>query len=408
MNYTPVYQRTAEAIGKTARFVSSCGGTRSGKTYSNLQLLYGLALMDRVPTITSVVSETFPHLKRGAIRDFRAALGDLWDEGKWSKAGSTYTLDNGSLIEFFSADAPAKVHGPARDRLFLNEAQNIPYEIARQLFVRTRGLVLIDYNPTHSFWANERIEPRDNCVTVHSTYLDNPFLTPEQIAEIEANRDDRNWWQVYGEGKVGTLDGLVYPSFTLIDKLPDPDPMEHLEEIQGLDFGFTNDPTARVRLVVDSRRRVVYAQQRDYATRMQNRHIIESLVADGVPRSVPIYADCAEPKSIADIAEAGFNVFPADKDAPVNSDKLTFQLNWMQRWALHVTKDSVDLIRELREYTWQKDRDGKPINRPIDKFNHALDALRYALWSHFGANAGQGVYAVSKIRRNDDKRRYHH
>jgi len=196
MIYTPVYYKTQEAIYKTDRFVSSCGGTRSGKTFASLQCLFELAVQDQVPSITSVVSETFPHLKRGAIRDFQDALGDYWDEKCWSKGESIYTLPNGSIIEFFSADSPAKVHGPARDRLFLNEVQSIPYEIARQLFVRTRGLVLLDYNPTHSFWANELIELRPECVTIHSTYKDNSFLSAEQVAEIEANRRDRNWWQV--------------------------------------------------------------------------------------------------------------------------------------------------------------------------------------------------------------------
>ena len=395
MNYTPVYYRTMDAIIQTDRFVSSCGGTRSGKTYADLQCLFELALQDKSPTRTSVVSETFPHLKRGAIRDFKDAIGDAWDEACWSKGEYIYTFPhNGAFIEFFSADAPAKVHGPARDRLFINEAQSIPYETARQLFVRTSGLIILDYNPTHSFWVNEQIETRPNCVTIHSTYLDNPYLTKEQRDEIEANKADRNWWQVYGEGKIGTLEGVIY-SFDLIDEMPFGLDASSLVEVQGIDFGFTNDPTARVRCLVDTRRKVIYADQRCYETRMQNRHIIDDLQRDGVTRSTPIYADCAEPKSIADIAEAGFNVIPCDKGAPVHSDKLKFQLQWMQGWTLRVTKSSLDLINELRNYTWAKDRDGKSLNEPIDKFNHALDALRYAVWTHFGQDAGTGIYHIS-------------
>ena len=395
---TRVCDMLATAISKNERFVSSCGGTRSGKTFAALYCLYVKACKDQTPTITSVVSETFPHLRRGAIRDFQAILGDLWQDDWWSKTDCTYTLPNGSVIEFFSADSPAKVHGPARDRLFLNEAQNIPYDVARQLFVRTRSLVLLDYNPTHSFWVNEIIEARPNCITVHSTYEDNkdwktgePMLSPEQIAEIESNRNDKNWWTVYGEGKVGTLDGLIY-TFDLIDKMPEED---GLVEVQGIDFGFTNDPTARVRCLVDTKRRIVYADERCYATRMQNKHIIEDLRLDGVNRNIPIYADCAEPKSIADIAEAGFNVIPSDKGAPVRSEKLTFQIQWMQRWQLKFTKRSLNLIREARNYTWAKDKDGNPLNVPIDKFNHILDALRYSLFSHFGKDAGSGDYHIS-------------
>lgn len=394
MNYTPVYYKTMRAIAETERFVSSCGGTRSGKTFANLQALFELALQDEVPTLTSVVSETFPHLKRGAIRDFCDMLGDWYDERAWNKSDSIYTLPNGSQIEFFSADSPSKVHGPARERLFLNEVQNIPYETARQLFVRTRGLILLDYNPTHSFWVNEVIEPRDNCVTVHSTYKDNSFLSAVQVREIEDNRSDSTWWRVYGEGKVGTLEGLIF-DFEQVDALPDPEQDHNLTACQGLDFGFTNDPTARVQIVADRRKRIVWVRERCYATHMKNSHIIEDLQADGVTRREEIFADCAEPKSIAEISDAGFNVIPCDKDAPVKSDKLTFQLQWLQGWKLYVTRDSLNLIKELRNYTWAKDKDGKPQNYPIDKWNHLVDATRYACWTKFGQRAGEGEYHIT-------------
>jgi len=395
MNDTVVYQKTLDAASIAGRFVSSCGGTRSGKTFAALEWLYKRAARDKAPSINSVVSETFPHLKRGAIRDFQTLLGDRWDESCWSKGESVYTLPNGSIIEFFSADSPAKVHGPARDRLFLNEVQNIPYEIARQLFVRTRGLILMDYNPTHSFWANELIETRPECVTIHSTYKDNPFLTPEQVAEIESNRHDRNWWQVYGEGKVGTLEGLIY-TFEQIDRMPtysDEGGM-NLKEVWGMDFGFTNDPTAIVRCLVDTGRKIVYVDEKCYRTRMMNADIAALLKAEGIGPATEIYADCAEPKSIAEIRTAGLKVMPSDKDAPVRSQKLSFQLQWMQGWQLKVTKSSVNLIKELRNYTWDKDKDGNSVNYPIDTFNHLLDALRYAVWSKFGKR-GTGSYNIS-------------
>ena len=396
MIYTSVYHKTIEAIGRTERFVSSRGGTRSGKTFSNLQIIYQLALLDKKPTITSVVSETFPHLKRGAMRDFREALGDLWDDECWSKTGSMYTLRNGSLIEFFSADAPAKVHGPARDRLFLNEIQNIPYEIARQLFVRTRGLILMDYNPTASFWGNEKVETRPDCVTITSTYRDNDFLTPEQVREIESNRGDKNWWKVYGEGEFGTLDGLIY-NFDLVDSLPELE--GKLQEVWGLDFGFTQDPTAIVKIVADPRKKEAWVQEMCYETGMLNRHIVERFRSIGIDPRSPIYADCAEPKSIAEIKEAGINIIPCSKDAPVRSEKLHFQLQWMQGWTIHVTKDSLNVIKEGRNYTWEKDTDGELTNYPVDIFNHAMDAMRYALYTRFGQNAGYGQYNIHIGRR---------
>lgn len=394
-----VFGMTAQAWLEAGRFVSSCGGTRSGKTFANLQLLLYMSSIDKTPTITSVVSETMPHLKRGAIRDFRSIMGGAWDDRCWNKTDSIYTLPNGSVIEFFSADSPAKVHGPARDRLFINEAQNIPHETARQLFVRTRGKILIDYNPTHQFWVMDKVESQPTCRCVHSTYRDNcdevtgeSFLSPGQIAEIEGNRGDALWWRVYGEGKVGTVDGLIY-DFEQVDSLPD-DP--GLVDIYGLDFGFTNDPTACVHIKADTGRKVLHVDEVVYRTRMLNSDICAALQGAGVPlHGSPIYADCAEPKSIAEIAGYGFNIFPCDKDAPVRSDKLKFQILFVKGWALKVTKRSVNLIKELRNYTWAKDRDGNTLNYPIDMFNHALDAMRYGVYTHLAQRAGYGQYTIS-------------
>ena len=399
MDTTTVFTRTLEQWKKHPRYVSSCGGTRSGKTYSILQLLYLQAVKDekkgRAPAITSVVSESMPHLKRGAIRDFKSILqaDNAWDESRWSETDKTYRFANGGIIEFFSVDNAGKVYGSARDRLFVNEAQHISYEIFRQLAVRTRDRIVMDYNPTHEFWAMTKVECRPECLTIHSTYEDNEFLTDAQRAEIESNRSDRNWWTVFGEGKVGTLEGVIY-TFDTIDALPTGMEATSLTEVQGIDFGFTNDPTARVRCLADTRRKIVYASERCYATRMLNRDIVADLTADGVNRFTPIYADCAEPKSIAEIADAGFNVMPCVKGMEERK-RLTFQLHWMQGWSLRVTKDSLNMIQELRNYTWMKDRDGTPLNYPIDKFNHALDALRYAMFSHFGQDAGAGQYTIT-------------
>ena len=386
MIYTPVYYKTMDAICRTGRYVSSCGGTRSGKTFANLQAIFELAAQDSTPTLTSVVSETFPHLKRGAIRDFPVALGDYYDERCWNKSESIYRFPhNGAAIEFFSADTPSKVHGPARDRLFLNEIQNIPYEIARQLFIRTRGLVLMDYNPTATFWGNEQIESREDCITIHSTYKDNSHLTPEQVREIEANMGDSNWWKVYGLGEFGTLEGVIY-AFELIDAMPEPG---GLREVWGLDFGFTHDPTALVRVLADTGRKVAYIDERAYRTGMLNRDISAALQENNIGRGVHIWADAAEPKSIAEIGrDTGLQVLACNKSAPSNRDRLVFQIQWMQGWKFYVTKSSVNWIKEGRNYTWAKDRDGNLINQPIDTWNHLMDATRYALYSELAGNGG--------------------
>lgn len=397
MEFSGVFWKIYEAAAKRPRYISNRGGTRSGKTYSTLQFIHVLIpKADKAGDITSVVSETMPHLKRGAIRDFERIIGHpLKNDSRWNASDLVYTYDNGAKLEFFSADAPGKVMGPARKRLFVNEANHIPHETFRQLSVRTTGIIFIDYNPSETFWCIEKIEPRKNCILIITTYLDNlAFLTEQQIAEIEANKDDANWWKVYGKGEIGSVEGLIY-EFTQVDKMPEGSEASSLVEVYGLDFGFTNDPTALMRLLVDTRRKAVYIDQRLFRTGMKNPMIVDAMRADGIGSTVPIYADCAEPKSIAEIKDGGFNVIACDKDAPVKSDKLKFQLLWMQGWHYYVTKASVDTIREYRNYMWARDASGTWLNYPVGGFDHALDAIRYGLWTHFAQNPGYGQYNIS-------------
>lgn len=386
MQFSGVFWKIYDAASLHPRYISNKGGTRSTKTYSTLQFLHLLIpKVDKAGDITSVVSETIPHLKKGALRDFENIIGHpLKGDPHWNATDMVWTYDNGAKLEFFSCDNASKVHGSQRKRLFVNEANHIAYEIFRQMAVRTSSIIFLDYNPASVCWIQQNIECKDNCILIRSTYKDNPFLSQQQILEIEDNKSDKNWWKVYGEGMEGTLDGLIY-EFEQIDHMPPRNAdkpqgekteeelyADSLQEIQGIDFGFTNDPTARVQVYADPKRKHAYIRERCYRTHMQNKHIIEDMQVDNVGRRVEIYADCAEPKSIADIQDAGFNVIACDKDAPVKSDKLKFQLQWMQGWKLFVTKDSLNLIEELRNYTWAKDKDGNLLNQPIDKFNHCF------------------------------------
>lgn len=383
-----VFYKLIDAAERKPRYIVNCGGARSTKTYSTLQFLYMLICSNDGPgDTTSVVSETMPHLKRGAIRDFETMMGTpLKSLDGWNASDCIYTFSNGARLEFFSADAPGKVQGPQRKRLFVNEGNHIPFDTFRQLAVRTSGVIFIDYNPSSTCWINERIEPRDNCIRIHSTYKDNPFLTPEQVAEIESNKSDAKWWEVYGEGKMGSLDGLIY-SFTQIDRLP-----EGLQEVWGIDFGF-NDPTCILQLMADPRKKEAYIRQCAYRSHMRNADIADALNAENIGRGVNIWADAAEPKSIAEIADATkLKIRPCDKSAPVRSDKRKFQLQWMQGWQLFVTKDSVELIRDLRNYTYEKDGDGNYLAIPVHTFSHGPDAMRYALFSEFASRVGYGQY----------------
>ena len=391
MQTTNTFDKICAALVDSPRYIDNRGGARSGKTYAELQLASILAREDKMPTITSVVSENLPHLKRGAIRDFRSALCEagMWDENRWNKTECIYTFNSGSIIEFFGADVPAKLQGPARDRLIINEANRVEWEAARQLMVRTSGLVIYDYNPSAPFWGTDEIPKRDRYKLVHTTYKDNDFLPDEVRREIEANKGTGNWWRVYGLGLIGQVEGQVF-DFKVVDDMPDP--LGYIET-WGLDFGFSNDPTTIIRCLVHTGRREIYADQLCWTTGMTNPDIADALKGFGIqaPGAGPtVWADCAEPKSIEEVKRYGLNIKPCDKRVAVRE-----QIQALQPWTIYVTRRSVDLINEGRKYLFKQRSDGTYTNEPIDFFNHGIDALRYACYTGVALAAGRGTYNLS-------------
>ena len=380
-------EKLLPAWNEGKRFLDVCGGTRSGKTYAVLQLLILVVANDKTATINSVCAETMPQLKRGAIRDFQSIMrkAEIWNDACWNKTDSIYTFPNGAVLEFFSLDSDGKVHGLARDRLFIDEAQNVSWEVVRQLLVRTRGRVVFGYNPTREFWVHTEIQPRPECVSINSTYKDNEFLSPEQVAEIEANRKDVRWWRVYGEGKVGAYEGVIY-DFEQIDTMPDKGGMV---EVYGIDFGFTHDPSVAVRCFIHTGRREIYAEQLFYRTQMLNSDIVAELKAQGVPMNAIIIADSAEPKSIEEIRRAGYR----NIEGAYKATRLAEQIAHIKQYKLFVTKSSVEAVRELRQFVWATDKDGRQLNEPMRGGDHFADAMRYAV---FGTSTGnRGNYRIS-------------
>ena len=379
METTRVFDEIAKAYRDGYRGVDSRGGTRSTKTYSALQFLVFLAVGLVTKKVISVVSETLPHLKKGAIRDFEEILqkeglisGPLRDAPRWNATDCFYQFPNGTIIEFFSADSPGKVHGPSRDILFINEGQNIRWETANQLMIRTREFVIVDYNPTHEFWAHTELATDPRFKQIVSTYKDNRFLTPAQVEDIERGKKNANWWRVYGLGLTGQLEGVIY-QFEQIDRMPD---NAGLVRIGGLDYGFTNSKTAGVDILADVRRKRLYLDEMFYGGGMHNFDIIAALNAHGFPKKGPrLYADCAEPKANSEIKLAGFNVWPSDK-----GKEITYQISFIQGWEIYVTKTSTNIIHEFRNYLWDTDRDGNRLNHPIKEFDHAMDAFRYGVF----------------------------
>ena len=332
----------------------------------------------------SVVSESVPHLRRGAIRDFlkiMIAIGNSLTN--WNKSTLIYYFDNGSFIEFFSADQSDKLRGARRDILFVNEANNINWESYHQMSVRTRKFIYIDYNPTQEFWAHTELIGRDGTDFVILTYKDNEALEPAIVKEIEAARDKAkdspywlNWWNVYGLGQTGSLQGVIFSNWTQCDKMPE----TWKWKAYGIDWGFTNDPTAVVEVCEFDGK--LWINEILYEKGLTNADIADKL--DGF-RGQEFIADSAEPKSIEDIRRRGFRIRPCEK----GRDSIRSGIDKLQQYQLMVTSNSVNLIKEFRGYTWATDRTGKETGEPIDNMNHAIDAVRYTAMEKLKARSGQ-------------------
>ena len=364
-----IFNATAVAMRDNTVVVNK-GGTRSGKTWSLLQLCYNL-IIKKHGYLVSVVGETMPFLKRGAMRDFKAMLGDEWHDEWWNASDKVYTIPTTkSSLEFFSADNEGKVHGSARDVLFINECYFVDWEIYRQLAVRTRKRILLDYNPRSRFWVDEHLIGKEGVALIHSTYKDNPHLTPMQVAMIESNKGDENWWRVYGKGETGSVEGLIYTNWQTVDAMP----TAYKREFICIDFGFTNDPTAILRVRLSGGE--LWVDEIAYRTGMLNQDIVKSLKDAGVQRGAQIVCDSAEQKSIAEINNlGGFRAVPVAK----GRGSVTAGITAVQAYKLNVTKASLGTIDELRNYSWRRDINGSYINEPVDRYNHALDALRYGV-----------------------------
>lgn len=371
MNVTYTFEKLLAAfVDPRIRGVALKGGTRSGKTWATLQMLHILCSNSEKPLIVSCVAATLPMVKRGMQRDFKQMLASegVWGENAFNKTEGCYTYPNGCMIEFFGVDNASKVHGPARDILFVNEAQGIPREIFRQLDIRTRKKVIIDFNPVRKFWGETEFVG-DRYVTIHSTYKDNPYLTKEQVGAIEKNKNDTNWWRVYGEGETGGVEGNVYPSYEVIDELPE----TFTGRCIGLDFGFVNDPTA----IVDIRFEGwdLYIDLLCYETGLLNSAIADYLTSQGLNRVVTV-CDSAEQKSIVELQQRRIKAIPCVK----GRGSISAGIAQVSQFKLHVTKRSVKMLDELDNYKWIKDETTDTYtNEPIDAWNHSLDALRYGV-----------------------------
>lgn len=367
-----MYQRTTattKIFDLNKRIRAVCGGTSASKTVSILIYLIDYAIA-KPNTSISVVSESFPHLKRGAIRDFTEIMKDhgYWHESLWNATDKMFQFPNGSFIEFFSADQPDKVRGPRRHILFINECNNVPYETFDQLEIRTRDQIWLDWNPTNEFWFYDKVKERDDVDFITLTYKDNEALDEQIVKSIESHKENRNWWQVYGLGQLGDVEGKIYRNWPIIDDIPE----EARLERYCIDFGYSLDPTAIIAIYYWNNAFIL--DELMYNKGLSNKQIADVILNQG--QDVVTVADSAEPKSIDELRMYGVAAIPARK----GKDSILNGILHVQSQKIFVTKRSTNIIKENRNYMWKRFPDGRIDGRhPEDVFNHAMDALRYGL-----------------------------
>ena len=353
------------------RTVVNQGGTSSGKTYSLMQVLYVLAMSESAQVIT-IVGQDVPNLKKGAYRDANTIRNNNPILQKWfpdvNEGGRLIKCVNGSILEFSSFKDAQDAKSGKRDYLFINEANGISYEIYWQLAMRTRKKVFLDYNPSARFWVHDEVIGRENVKLIISDHRKNYFLTKEEHDRIEGI-EDKELWKVYARGLTGMIDGLVLTNWDICDQLPPEE--EWKMSCFGLDFGFSNDPSALERVVLAHGE--LWIDELIYSTGLTNPDIAVRAKEQGVSSQQQIIADCAEPKSIRELQAAGLWVTPSTK----GNDSIVAGLDILKRYRLHVTRRSQGLISNLRAYKWGKDKDGNNTNKPEDKNNHGIDAIRY-------------------------------
>jgi len=370
------YTTAIDKIRKLNKFVKGIqGGTSAGKTFGILPIIIDYATRNPNKDI-SIVAESFPHLRRGAMKDFKKIMYETgrWIEEHWRATDSTYTFSNRTTIEFFSADNDAKLRGARRDILYMNEANNMTFHAYTELASRTKEAIYLDWNPVSPFWFHEELANDDDVDMLIIDYRDNEAC-PESALNFILKAKEKaanssfwaNWYNVYGLGQIGSLQGIVFENWKQCDDIP-----KEAEFIAyGMDWGFTNDPTTLT--AVYRYDKALYLKELLYQTGLTNSDIINKLQSLGIKQNQMIVADSAEPKSIEDIRRAGYRIEGAKKGA----DSIRNSIDTLQQYQLYITKDSLNAIKEARNYKWDTDKEGNKLNVPIDDFNHFWDSVRY-------------------------------
>lgn len=365
---------TRKIFSLKKRIRGVAGGTSASKTISILVWIIDYCQSQQGnEKLVHVVSESFPHLEMGAMLDFANIMKDrgYWNDDRWHGTLHTYTFETGNKVRFMSVDTYGKAHGPRRDVLFINEANNLEFKIVDQLITRTREIVWLDWNPSEEFYFyTEMLPNRSDIDFITLTYKDNEALDQTTVDEIESHRNNKNWWTVYGLGQLGAIESRIYSGWNIIDDVPH----EARLERRGLDFGYTNDPTAIIDIYYYNGGYIL--DEVLYRKGQSNKQIADVLNNLSDTGCLTI-ADSSEPKSIDEIKIYGVNIMPCVK----GPGSILTGIQFVQSQKISMTKRSVNLIKEYRNYLWMTDKDGKIINEPEGGFDHGMDAARYGLTS---------------------------
>ena len=370
-----------DLINSKKRFKVHQGGTRSGKTFAACQYLTYLLTTSKEPLVISIIRKTLPALKGSVLRDFVLILQQtgLYFEGTHNKAENTFIYGQ-HTVEFLSVDEPQKIRGRKRNIAFLNEANELNIEDFRQINMRCTDFLILDFNPSDPVhWIYDEIIPREDCDTWITTYKDNKFLSKDLVFEIERMREkDPDYWRVYGEGQKAVYSARqIFNNWNFIpyDEFPEFDPAA--EAVIGLDFGFSNDESAAT--LIFKKNDKLFIHELLYKKGMTNSDLVEYFKKLGY-EDVLFYADAAEPKSIEQIKRDGLLIKPAIK----GQGSINAGISLLKEFDIYVSKESKNIIKEYNNYYWEELKDGTIVNKPKDKFNHAMDSIRYGVYSQYG------------------------
>ena len=373
---TKVFDYNYDAYKQNFRYIVNQGGTSSSKTFSTLQLLVGICL--KYEKQIDIVGLSVPHLKTGVLNDMPFVCQQYGvDFSSCYKESDRIFKAGAGKINFLAFDKLGKAHGGRRDILYMNEANHLNWNIVEQLMVRTRNNVFIDFNPTNEFWVHSKlmVDEPEKTKLIKSTYKDNQFLEQTIIDMIESKKGDNNFWRVYGLGELGIAEGLVFDNFEELDF----DKNSFGRYYNGIDWGFSNDPFACVRVAVEND--CLYVCDEIYGKKLLNKDsapMVSNLIGDEY-----VYCDCAEPKSIAEYRSLGVNALEAKKGAG-SIESGVKHLQSYKKIYIHPT--CYNTLSEFRNYEWKRDKNGDCLPMPVDAFNHAIDAIRYALNDIIGQN----------------------